>query len=325
MHPFYRIVVFFAASLLFAPAAYAEFPLTPHCKIRFATRDEGAAAITARDFFTEHLSRFDLQARLRTDRPVTLDDWRKFVTGEVRDWTDDERTRAAAALSALRDRFASLELPLPDEIYLVVTSGQEESEAAYCRGRYIVLPRSVLRRERAELQALLAHEIFHVISNQNPQLRPKLYAIVGFEHCVDIPIHPSLQDRRITNPDAPSIDCVIEIREGERAVHAAPVLYASEPMFNPKRAGGFFGHMTFRLMVVEREGDQWKPVDRDGKAVVLDPTRVPDFFTKVGRNTSYIVHPEEILADNFMHLAMGKRDLPTPRIVDDLQRVLAGD
>ena len=55
--------------------------------------------------------------------------------------------------------------------------------------------------------------------------------------------------------------------------------------------------------------------------VAANYDRVVDL--QIGRNTRYIIHPEEILADNFVLLVRGERKVRTPRIIDDLQRVLA--
>jgi hypothetical protein len=322
MSPLYRLWLCLVVVLTIGSESQAEVPLTARCTIRFATREQGTAAITADDRFTQNLSRFDRQSRMRTDRAVTLDDWKKFVAGEVRDWADDQRQRASDVIASLNKRLAKRSLPWPDEIFLVLTTGREESGAAYCRGNHIILPEDALKRDRPRLEALLAHELFHVLSNQHPELREELYAIVGFKHCRDIPIHASLRDRRITNPDAPTIDCTMEITDKGRRFQTAPVLYSSAAAFDPKREGGLFAYLVFRLMVVEPDGDHWKPVDTEGRAVVIDPKTSADFQEKIGRNTNYIVHPEEILADNFVHLVMERKDLPTPRIVEELKRVL---
>jgi hypothetical protein len=42
----------------------------------------------------------------------------------------------------------------------------------------------------------------------------------------------------------------------------------------------------------------------------------------VGRNTNYIIHPEEILAENFALLMMDKHDVPSPEILKKMQDVL---
>ncbi len=51
---------------------------------------------------------------------------------------------------------------------------------------------------------------------------------------------------------------------------------------------------------------------------------MPDYFGAIGLNTRYIIHPEEILADNFVLLVRGERKVRTPRIIEELERVLAG-
>jgi hypothetical protein len=319
-----RVTLTSALAFCFLVTAFcsAEEQLTTKCTLYFASVEQGQQALVADDAFTRNLSRFDLQARLGTTKEVTIDDWKRFAAGEVRKWTDDGRARIEEALETLRPKLAELRLPLPERIGLVLTTGKEESGAAYCRGAFIVLPEKVLQREKSQLVSLLAHELFHVISNQNPKLRDPLYAIVGFQHCEPIAIHPSLKDRRITNPDAPRIDCVVKLQEGERTVRAAPVLYSAFSAFDPEKPGGLFSQMLFRLMLVQPDGQGWKAIDQASKAVVVDPKGVPDFQEKIGRNTNYIVHPEEILADNFVHLVRGKTDLPTPRIVEELRKVL---
>ncbi len=325
MHPLYRRVSFLSVWFGLAcgvSVSHAQLRLSEHCEIRFAKRAEGIAAITAEDAFSRNLSRFDLQARMKTEREVTLADWREFVSGEVVEWDDSDRERVTGVLESIQKRLARLRLPLPEQIFLVATTGNEEGHAAYCRGNAIVLPIKVVRREKGALESLLIHELFHVLSNQNPKLRERLYAIVGFRETAEIAIHPSLADRRISNPDAPLIDCVMELTQGEAPLFAAPVLYATEP-FEEKRNADLFGYLVFKLMVVEKnEAGDWQAVDREGKGVVLDPRKMPQFQEKIGRNTSYIVHPEEILADNFVHLVLEREKLPTPRIVEQLRAVL---
>ena len=302
----------------------AEVRIGKSCVARFVGREEGIATITQRDSYTAQLSRFDLQVRLSTERNVTIDDWARFVAGEVEEWSAKDCERISLLLDSVRRRIAKLALPLPHEILLVATTGKEESNAAYCRGAAIALPQQIRAGTDTQLESLLIHELFHVISNQNPQLKASLYRLVGFELCEPLAIHPSLRDRRITNPDAPHIDCVIELVDGNRAFHAAPILYASTAQFDPKKLG-LFGYLEFRLMVLEKVGDQWKPADKEGRAVVVDPKKSRSFQEKTGGNTSYIIHPEEILADNFVHMVLERPNLATPQIVIGLRKVLAGD
>ena len=56
--------------------------------------------------------------------------------------------------------------------------------------------------------------------------------------------------------------------------------------------------------------------------MLVEPTDVPGYAEQIGANTKYIIHPEEILADNFVFLIDGRIDLPTPRIIEQMGNVL---
>ena len=107
-----------------------------------------------------------------------------------------------------------------------------------------------------------------------------------------------------------------------KIVIGAPVLYASVKEYDAKKGGSFFQYLTFRLMLVERKNDRWQPMLLDGEPIVVDAKKEPAFYEKIGKNTNYVIHPDEILADNFVHLVRQRDKLATPRIVEELQRVL---
>ena len=86
-------------------------------------------------------------------------------------------------------------------------------------------------------------------------------------------------------------------------VTVAPVLFARTP-FDPRRKVGLFGYLSFRLMEVEQVEGRWKAKLKDSKPIFHLP-RTPDFQRQIGRNTSYIIHPEEVLADNFALMLLG--------------------
>ena len=61
---------------------------------------------------------------------------------------------------------------------------------------------------------------------------------------------------------------------------------------------------------------------KNGEAIVFDPKKEPAFLKKIGENTNYIIHPDEILADNFVRLIMNDRGVATPRILEEMRKVL---
>jgi hypothetical protein len=304
-------------------AAYAadHLQLVEGVRLQFASQAEGAKALIADDDFTRSLSRFDLQARLQTADEPDLEAWKRFAAGEVKAWDDDTCAKVRQSIERIRPRLAPLKLPLPETIWLLRTSGKEEGNAAYTRGAAIALPDKVLAYGPSQLDRLLVHELFHILSRHNPALRRDLYAIIGFRPCPPIVLPGSLAERKITNPDAPLVDCYIEIADGDRKYFAAPVIYARSD-FEAKRGGTLFSYLTFRLLVIDKQADHWQPVLMGKEGIVIDPRGNESFQRQIGKNTNYLIHPDEILADNFVRLVMGDDMLPTPGVVEKMQALL---
>jgi hypothetical protein len=314
------VAVLFVAARVGAAPPGARARTIAGAKLRFATAAEGARLLGARDRFVAALSPFDRAARAKTDQPVEEAPFLERAAAQARDWTPDEKARLARLFAELDGKLVAWQLPLPADVVLLKTTGLEEGNAAYCRGNAIVIPEGELADPDSELSSLLTHELFHIMSRNAPKLRDSLYEILGFVPCAEVPFPTELAARKITNPDAPLNDHELELRPG---VHVVPILYASKEHYDPIKGGEFFNYLTFRLLVITRAGDAWKPKIVDGKAQLIDPTSDADFQTKMGQNTKYLIHPEEILADNFVLLVSGKRDVPTPKILGELERRLA--
>jgi hypothetical protein len=90
--------------------------------------------------------------------------------------------------------------------------------------------------------------------------------------------------------------------------------------YDCKKGGEFFNYMTFKLMVIEQQNGRWKPALQGAKLTLLGPTDVTGFREQIGSNTNYIIHPEEILADNFV-LLVNEQNVSTPRIVNDMKKI----
>jgi hypothetical protein len=289
----------------------------------FASPDEARQILAADDAFTASLSRFDLQCRLKTDKEITLADWKGFVAEQVRPWQKAEIETVTQSLERISKRLEKYRLPLPPVVRLVRTTGEEESGAAYTRKTAIVLPTKVMSYPEGQLDRLLLHELFHLLSRHDGAVRAKLYRIIGFEVCQPIELPASLAPRRITNPDAPLIDCTIALKAADgRMVTAAPVLYSRDKQYDAKKAESLFRSLVFRLLVVEQRGGRWQPVLTRGETTVIDPRKEKSFLEQIGENTNYIIHPDEIMADNFVRMVMEDKDLQTPRIVEEMRGIL---
>ena len=292
-------------------------------KVVFASAAEGARLLTTRDVFVRAMSPFDRAARLKTDKDVTEAEYLAFVARQTRDWNEAEKSKLRPALEAFRARTNGLDLRFPPAVTFVKTTGLEEGRAAYCRGSAVVLPAEYLDKAPAELEFTVFHELFHIYRRFYDGNRRELYKLIGFVVCPEIVLPDELRARKITNPDAPLIDSFIRVRVGGVRVAAAPVLIARTERYDTKKGGEFFDSMDFRLLVLDQVQGRFQPaLLPGGKPRLLDPAQVPDYLDQIGRNTQYIIHPEEILADNFVFLVNGKTPLASPAIVDQMRSQL---
>jgi hypothetical protein len=298
--------------------AMAELKIGDKTTIAFATVEQAQSILTNRDDFIRRLSPFDRSARLKTDKQISEQDFLKFVASNARPFNESEKNLLTVSYARLQQKLEIFDLPWPDSIFLIHTTGDEEGDAAYTRGKSIILPTSRLRPSEADaLPNLLCHELFHVLSRNNPALREKLYLTIGFNKCSELAFPSDLM--RITNPDAPVNDHCISLTHTGRQIWAVPILYAETKTYDPKRGGEFFNYLTFKLLAVQRNEDAlaYDPQNLQ----LLTPDQVTGFYDQVGRNTEYIIHPEEILADNFVLLINGGKNAPTPELLAKLKAV----
>lgn len=297
-----------------------ELPLTEGTVIRFADVPEGIAALSVEDDYIQQLSPFDLQVRTRTAQPVSKQDFVAFLGKHVLPWTEHDVEVLRPLIADVASKIAPWKLPLPRVVLLVKTTGGEEGAAAYCRGPAIILPRNMVEGSTARLANIFPHELFHVLSNQNPDLRQALYATIGFQPCNEVALPAALAALKITNPDAPRNNHFVTVNQNGQTLELLPILVAKTP-FNPASGGNLFSYLQFRLLELENAGGERRPKLVDGRPVLLDPETVPDYHAQIGRNTKYIIHPEEVLADNFVYLINGRRDLASPQVVAGMAEV----
>lgn len=307
-----------------APAAEDVIEFHGPTVLRFARAREASDLLRRPDAYLRAQSPLDRQLRRQTTADVSETQFAEFSALQALAWLGPERAAITQAAANLGQRVKDWRLPWPAEITLVHTTGREESDSAYCRGAVVVLSSPRLQRAGGpqQLEHLLAHELFHVLSSHNPELRKALYAIIGFHVCNEIALPPQLFARKITNPDAPVIDCYLEARRPEGTRYFAPLLISKRDRYDPQQSTQLFDYIKFQLLEVEQREGRWQPLLRDGQPVVVDPAGVPEFARQIGGNTGYIIHPDEILAENFALLVEGKRNVPTPAILDAMESLL---
>lgn len=295
-------------------------------ELSFASAKEAQNILSAQDDFAERMSSFDRAARLKTDRDISEPQFLRFAASAALDWMPHEKQVVEAAFLKIRTEVARLALPLPDRILVIKTSGEEEGNAAYTRQDAIILPRSMLTSGSSELTKIIAHELFHISSRANPRLANALYESIGFQYCGEVSFPASLMPRKITNPDAPKNDHCIHVKLGGQDVWVVPILFSRSPKYDISIGGDFFEYLKLALALVEPPKDN-SPMqvltDTRGSPRVVELQQVSGFFDQVGYNTNYVIHPEEILADNFALLVLRERNVRSPEVLERIRSTLA--
>jgi hypothetical protein len=315
--------LFLAICVLWPQTSHGQITLG-RTTVDFADVNEAKQVLTEPDEYVRSMSPFDRAARLKTDRDVSEDEYLAFVAENVLAWNDAEKQKITSAFQRISAELTALSLPFPSRVLLIKTTGNEEGNAAYTRANAIVLPQGETDAPDANLQKKICHELFHVLSRANPTLREKLYPLIGFEKCGEVAFPAELKSRKITNPDAPRNDHCIRVQVDGEARWAVPVLFSSREKYDVQQGGEFFAYLQFQLLLIQRDEVTGiaKPIDLAEKPDLVDVRQVNGFFQQAGSNTQYIIHPEEILADNFVLLVLREKDIPSPEIVEKLSAAL---
>lgn len=308
-----------AAALLLACGRLAAQELV------FAPAAEARRLLATTDDFVARLSPFDRAARMKTDRDVAEPEYLEFAGSAALDWDARERSAVETAFRGIVPELERLRVPLPAQILVIKTSGKEEGGAAYTRGNAIVLPSTILVREAQTLDRLLAHELFHIVSRAHAELATALYATIGFRYCGEAAFPADLAARKLTNPDAPRNDHCIRLGIAGASVWATPILFARSARYDRALGGEFFDYLQLQFLLVGGPSDGAAPRASvaAGASQVVPLQRLSGFFEQVGRNTDYVIHPEEILADNFAMLVTGKGAVRSPEVLERIRNALA--
>lgn len=288
---------------------------------KFVNSELAKKLIVQDDDYSRSLSKFDIDMRVHDVTP-TLDNLNKFTQNQVLDWTDREKfvlDSLTKIISVEAENFG-FHFQLPDEIYFIKTTMNENKGAGgYTRLNYIVLSKDVTSMSLDQIKSVIAHELFHVISRYNPTLRAKLYSLIGFTVCNKIAITTNLKNYTIANPDAPNIDAYIILKDSlGNDIDCAMVLYSKKDYTK----GIMFDYINvgFLKLIKSKDGNM-ELYTNNGNEKIYSIREVSNFFEQIGKNTRYIIHPEEIMASNFALLFEKEPKIQSPELIKKIESV----
>ncbi|MDX1912165.1 MAG: hypothetical protein SFV22_11790 [Saprospiraceae bacterium] len=200
----------------------------------------------------------------------------------------------------------------PDTLKLIKTKGRHYGDGVwYTRENCIIIPADELgKRKTNPFSTTMYHELFHVWSRLNPAKSDRAYQLIGFEAIGfdQLQVPPGLAQRVLYNPDGVDYAQKIVLAQADGVtIPAVPVLYANHLGWSDEQ-NTFFAYVEFSLFQIEKQDDgKYRIlVKDDGYSSTLNMQEQPDFFRQIKDNTGYIIHPDEVLADNFAFIMQEK-------------------
>ncbi len=287
------------------------------------------------DHFFERVTAVEMSIQMKKPlqpgqtRADLLPDFKDYLRRDAAPFTPDEVAFVTDVVQEMWQVAQKAALHVfPDTLLLLKIKGKPYgSSVYYTRQNAIVIPQNVLRlRRRQDFLNTMYHELFHVYSRLHPDKRVRLYRRIGFEpigmHRLELP--QSLAERVLHNPDGTDFAQKITLKEDNKITEAIPIIYANEPGYTSQKRL-FFSYLEFSLyeVIPQANGRWYVRTQEDGFSSTLDMQKLPDFYRQIGDNTTYIIHPDEVLADNFALLMASKKDpLALKRLSESGQKLV---
>ncbi|MCL5035593.1 MAG: hypothetical protein M1269_00610 [Chloroflexi bacterium] len=292
---------------------------------------------TERDGFLAKITNLDMELRMKEDlEPENFDaDMKKFKTflkDSTLPWMMNEKTAVYESLQQIYYA-AKKTAPkfIPDKVYFIKTTGDEEAGDMYVRGECIVIPQRILddmtgkrdsitgkrsgqgteyiaRRGHAEVSRrdYLTHRIacmmFHVLTARNEILTNRLYGLIGFYPVKAVDVEGRFKTKIITDPTCWNTDYVAAVVDDQgKRTFISPVCYSVVSTYNKSYGESLSNYRRLKFVEVGRGGKLGSfkmKTDQNGEAQITVPSLYPNFYDMIRNNSQNLDHPADIMADN---------------------------
>lgn len=291
--------------------------------VRFAAQSEGQELLLGNEAYLEGLNQNDLSFRLQK-KDGTLEEYKTFAAQQVQDFSEDEKSLISGEIDNIEAicQEQGYHLPELDEVVFVKTTMAEECyAAAYTHGTTVYLGAELLEYVRSGSEGvqswfsdIIAHELFHCYTRNDTDFRTDMYALLGFTvQQEDYVFGDAVAERMISNPDVEHHNSCATFRINGQDIPCTVVFTTEKPF--EKEGDSFFDAMVTGLVPV------------DDLNTMYTSEEAENFWDVFGRNTDYVIDPEETLADNFSFAILNRdeeRELQTPEQVEKIRAYLKG-
>lgn len=283
---------------------------------RFADAEEGIELRMANDSYFDKLTQNDLDYRTGK-RGATLEDFKELAKKQGDTFTEEEKKAIEDSIARIESRFKEIGFNYPsnlDIIFVKNKMGDEFGAAAYTQNNQIYLEGDNLDFMKGIpklLDGMIVHELFHVLSRNNPDLRQALYDVFGFTIADEPNFTPEIRAILGSNPDVEKFDSYAMFNIEGKPTKAVVVTLLKKPYTDGQN---LFDNFSTGIV----------PYNNPDKYYTID--EVSNFWDVFGENSAYVITTEEAIADNFTSAViygMDGREYKNPEIIQDILNVLA--
>ena len=275
-------------------------PYTDQISYHFASREEGTELMLANTEYYEKFSQNELDYKAGKVN-ANMEEYLAMARKQVLDFEDGQKNMLSECFKDMEETLKKNHFTLPplDEIVLITTTMKEEGyPGAYTHGTQIYIWNGYLHSDfdnmeevqkelvKSRVISVLWHEMFHCLTRCNPDFRKDMYSLIHFTVTdKDYEIPPSVFEYHISNPDVEHHNSYATFHIDGRDIDCFTD-YVTTKHFE-KNGDTFFDCGITALVPV------------DGTDTFYTKSQASNFYDIFGRNTDYVIDPEECMADNF--------------------------
>jgi hypothetical protein len=272
-----------------------------------------------KEFFFDNINVLDMSLQLQRPfedsfkRETVLEQYKKSLQKSVKSFSKTEEDFIKKALqNVFKETDFDLKKVVNKPISLIKVSGKHYGDGVYyTRENCIIIPANELEKPNfIDFQEVMVHELFHIYSRYHPKKQKALYELIGFKSIGNIrnlQMNPRLKSRILLNPDGVNYAYAINLNKESKAFQAIPLIISNKEKFDSSQTV-FFNYLQFDLYKIQPPFSRLIKVEStiEGKSIIHYNDQ-SDFWSQIGANTDYIIHPDEVLADNFVLLLKGEK------------------
>lgn len=282
----------------------------------YANASEGIELRMSNTDYFEKMTQNNLDYRVGK-KGATLDEFNALAQEQGDDFTEEEIQGIDETLNRIEARFSEIGFDYPANLEIIFVKNKMKDEygaVAYTHQNQIYLEGDNLDFMLGIpglLDGTIAHELFHILSRNDPEFRQEMYNIFGFKITDEPEFSPEIRDIIGSNPDVEEFDSYAMFNINGEMTKGVVVTLLKKPY---SEGADLLSNYSTGIV----------PYDNPNIYYTID--EVSNFWDIFGENSNYVIATEEGIADNFSSAVvygMDGRGYKDPELIQSMLDVMA--